>query len=129
MKLKRFSVLLMLLALVLAPMLVKPQPAQAAWSTTRLYGSAYTPAWVNGYPVYSPYSHVWMRDDNGNQYECNTDWRSNWWYDNLPANRYYMCWAKSNSFPYYSSSGVRVWVPARSIWPNQTRIPDLQCRY
>lgn len=111
-----------LLTLVAVFGAVKPAEAQRP---TRVYGSAYSiPLWQN----YTPFCYVYFWDDYGNSYGCRTNEFSNWWYDNVPTNRWYTFIARRINWPYTSSYTVRMWVPSQAWWQiNKVRIPDLKC--
>jgi hypothetical protein len=103
--------------------------AADAQRTTRLYGSAYQQMWTGLFWTYTPYATVFISDQYGNHWTAKTNWRSDWWLDNMPTNRYYSFQAQSIGWNWRWSQTTRVWVPERPWWQlNQTRIEDLICR-
>lgn len=114
----RTNLLAALLALLLGCGVMQSAQAQRP---TRIYGSAWQA------PQYSPYCTVYLSDDQGHKWTAQTNWRSDWWLDNMPSNRWYTLRALGNFLGTYSPS-IRVYVPEQGIFQlNKVKVPNLIC--
>jgi hypothetical protein len=121
---KRRAFVVLFLMLILGAVLVSPASASRG---TRLYGSAWNQTWSGPFWTYNPYCQIHIWDDQGHNWYTNTNWRSDWWYDNLPSNQTYHIQAYCSFYGTYSKVWTG-WVTEKSWWQvNQTQIPNLIC--